>query len=60
MTNTPLWPALPLAAGQILEFFLLEKVIDEIEYELMERPEWLRVPLTSLLRLLSQHTNEAS
>jgi maltose alpha-D-glucosyltransferase/alpha-amylase len=60
MTTAPLWPADPQAAGQMLDFFLLEKILDEIEYELVQRPEWLRVPLTSALRLLSQRTNEAS
>jgi maltose alpha-D-glucosyltransferase/alpha-amylase len=44
----------------MLDFFLLEKILDEIECELVQRPEWLRVPLTSALRLLSQRTNEAS
>lgn len=59
-TNSPLWPADPLAAGQMLDFFLLEQMINELEYELAQRPEWLRVPLTGVLRFLSHHTNEAS
>ena len=60
MANQPLWPADKAAAEQMLNFFLLEKVFYEIEYELAHRPEWLRVPLTGMLRILSQHTNEAS
>jgi maltose alpha-D-glucosyltransferase/alpha-amylase len=63
MTNQRLWPAYPHAAEQMLNFFLLEKAFYEIEYELAHRPEWLRVPLTGVLRILSQqtqHTNEAS
>jgi maltose alpha-D-glucosyltransferase/alpha-amylase len=60
MANQPLWPADKPAAEQMLNFFLLEKVFYEIEYELAHRPEWLRVPLTGMLRILSQHTNEAS
>ncbi len=60
VANTPLWPAYPEAAGQMLDFFLLEKILDEIEYELVQRPERLRIPLTSLLRILSERTNEAS
>ena len=60
MTNQHLWPADPQAAEQMLNFFLLEKAFYEIEYELAHRPEWLRVPLTGMLRILSQHTNEAS
>ncbi len=60
MTNSPLWPTDPKAAGQILDFFLLEKILAELEYDLVQRPEWVRVPLTGVLRLLSRCTNEAS
>ena len=60
MTSSPLWPANPRASGQILDFFVLEKILDEIEYELLQRPEGLRVPLTGVLRLLSRCTNEAA
>ena len=60
LTNQRLWPADPAAAEQMLNFFLLERAFYEIEYELGHRPEWLRVPLTGLLRILSRHTNEAS
>ena len=60
MTDPRLWPADPQAAEQMLDFFLLEKAFYEIEYELAHRPEWLRVPLTGMLRILSQHTHEAS
>jgi maltose alpha-D-glucosyltransferase/alpha-amylase len=60
MTDARLWPAGPRAADAMLNFFLLEKAFYEIEYELAYRPEWLRVPLTGMLRILSQQPNEAS
>jgi maltose alpha-D-glucosyltransferase/alpha-amylase len=60
MTNAPLWPNDPHAAAQMLNFFLLEKVFYEIEYELSHRPDWLRVPLMGMLRILSLPVNEAS
>jgi len=60
MTNTRLWPADPQAADRMLNFFLLEKTLTEVEYELSHRPEWLRVPLNGMLRLLSPRPNEAS
>ena len=60
MTNARLWPADARAAERMLNFFLLEKAFYEIEYELAHRPEWLRVPLAGTLRILSQHTEEAS
>jgi maltose alpha-D-glucosyltransferase/alpha-amylase len=44
----------------MLNFFLVEKAFYEIEYELAHRPDWLRVPLTGMLRILSQSANEAS
>jgi maltose alpha-D-glucosyltransferase/alpha-amylase len=49
-----LWPDDAAAAAGLLRFFLLEKAIYEIEYELAHRPDWLRVPLTGALHILSQ------
>ena len=60
MTNRRLWPAKRQAAEQVLNFFLVEKAFYEVEYELAYRPDWLRVPLTGVLRILSQQANEAS
>jgi maltose alpha-D-glucosyltransferase/alpha-amylase len=59
-SNRRLWPADPRAAERALNFFLLEKAFCEIEYELAHRPDWLRVPLSGMLRILSQQNNEAS
>jgi maltose alpha-D-glucosyltransferase/alpha-amylase len=59
MTSRHLWPADPLAARRMLDFFVLEKAFYEIEYELAYRPDWLRVPLTGALRILSEHRSEA-
>jgi maltose alpha-D-glucosyltransferase / alpha-amylase len=53
MTNSALWPADRQATGRMLEFFLLERIFDELEYNLAQRPEWVRVPLTGALRILS-------
>jgi predicted trehalose synthase len=36
----------------MLSFFLLEKVIYEIEYEMSYRPDWLGVPLGGVARIL--------
>ena len=60
ISNRRLWPADPRAGERALNFFLLEKAFCEIEYELAYRPDWLRVPLSGLLRILSQPSNEAS
>jgi maltose alpha-D-glucosyltransferase/alpha-amylase len=49
-----LWPADQEAAAQLLDFFLIEKVFYELEYELAHRPDWLRVPLNGALRILDR------
>ncbi len=59
MTDARLWPADPQAADDLLNFFLLEKAFYEVEYELAHRPEWLRVPLMGVLRILSRQPDEA-
>ena len=41
-------------ADRLLDFFLLEKALYEIEYELAHRPDWLHVPLIGTLRILSR------
>ena len=59
MTDKRLWPADAKAADDMLKFFLIEKAFYEIEYELAHRPDWLRVPLAGLLRILNGETEEA-
>jgi maltose alpha-D-glucosyltransferase/alpha-amylase len=36
----------------LLEFFLLEKCVYEVGYELNNRPDWLEIPMRALLELL--------
>jgi maltose alpha-D-glucosyltransferase/alpha-amylase len=50
--DAPLWPNDAVAGAGLLKFFLIEKVFYELEYELMHRPDWLRVPLSGAVRLL--------
>ena len=38
MSDPRLWPADQALAGRLLDFFLLQKVLYEIEYELAHRP----------------------
>ncbi|WP_022723791.1 maltose alpha-D-glucosyltransferase [Rhodopseudomonas sp. B29] len=58
MGDSPVWPADGDAAQRILDFFLIEKALYEIEYELAHRPDWLRVPLAGILRILSRDAEE--
>jgi len=43
---------------RLIRFFLLEKVLYEIEYELANRPNWLHVPLEGALRILTKPESE--
>ena len=58
MTDSPVWPPNRAAAERLLDFFLIEKALYEIEYELAHRPDWLRVPLAGILRILSRGSEE--
>jgi maltose alpha-D-glucosyltransferase/alpha-amylase len=37
---------------ELLRFFVLDKALYELNYELNNRPDWLRIPLSGILRLL--------
>jgi maltose alpha-D-glucosyltransferase/alpha-amylase len=50
--GTALLPASPADAATLLDFYLVEKCIYEIGYELNNRPDWLAIPLAGLRRLL--------
>jgi maltose alpha-D-glucosyltransferase/alpha-amylase len=54
MLDVRLWPAEAGDADRLLDFFLLEKVCYELEYEMAHRPDWLRVPLAGLARILAR------
>ena len=60
MDDNGLWPAERHAADGILDFFLLEKALYEIEYELAHRPDWLRVPLAGAVRILAPRNEEVT
>ncbi len=55
-----LWPVDLRASERLLDFFLLEKTFEQAEHELVHRPEWLRVPLTGMLRILSRNVDGAA
>jgi maltose alpha-D-glucosyltransferase/alpha-amylase len=54
LQNQTLWPQDDNASRELLEFFMLEKAIYEIDYELTNRPAWVGIPLEATLRLLRQ------
>jgi maltose alpha-D-glucosyltransferase/alpha-amylase len=50
---SPLVPQTDAVKDLLLEFYELEKVVYEVEYELNNRPEWLRIPLSGLVRFVA-------
>jgi trehalose synthase-fused probable maltokinase len=54
MGTSVLWPDRTDEARAMLNFFLLEKALYEIEYELSYRPSWVSVPLQGVLRVLDE------
>ncbi len=49
-------PAEDKLTDLLLEFYELEKVIYEVDYELGSRPDWVRIPLIGLLRILARRS----
>ncbi len=52
--DSKLWPADAEQARRLLDWFLLDKALYEIEYELTNRPAWAHIPLEATLRILFQ------
>jgi maltose alpha-D-glucosyltransferase/alpha-amylase len=45
-------PGEPVAMERLIEFFVIEKALYELRYEMDNRPDWLSIPLFSLLGVL--------
>jgi trehalose synthase-fused probable maltokinase len=54
MGTSALWPDRTDEAKAMLNFFLLEKALYEVEYELSYRPTWVSIPLRGVLRILEE------
>ena len=52
--DSALWPADADAQRALLDIFLLEKALYEIEYELSNRPAWAAIPLDATLRMVHE------
>jgi len=52
--DSALWPTDKDQARRLLDLFLLEKALYEIEYELTNRPAWTHIPLEAAARILFQ------
>ena len=52
--GTPGCPADEAQALRLIRFFMLEKALYEVAYELANRPDWLAIPLRGVLALLDE------
>lgn len=55
------YPAAPLDAEEmdrLIRFFVMEKALYELRYEMDNRPDWLSIPLQGLLRTLDHRDAE--
>ena len=48
----PFVPADSVQAAALLQLFVLDKALYELNYELNNRPDWARIPLRELAELL--------
>ena len=48
-------PAERAESERIVRFFMLEKALYEIAYELANRPDWVEIPLRGVLRLIEDN-----
>jgi maltose alpha-D-glucosyltransferase/alpha-amylase len=53
IADCPVWPSDSSAALELLEFFVLDKALYEVGYELANRPNWLGIPVKALIDLLT-------
>ncbi|MGH9372682.1 MAG: putative maltokinase, partial [Vicinamibacterales bacterium] len=50
--GAPFIPSAPSQRDALLQLFLLDKALYELNYELNNRPEWIRIPLKGILDIL--------
>jgi maltose alpha-D-glucosyltransferase/alpha-amylase len=48
------YPTSKLQAKAMIDFFILEKAVYEVNYELTNRPGWVAIPLNGILRVLAK------
>ena len=52
--NAPFLPATREELQLLLDAYTLEKAIDELGFELNDRPDWVRIPLLGILEMLER------
>jgi trehalose synthase-fused probable maltokinase len=49
--TAPLLPSDPVQRTSLLNLFLIDKALYELQYEMNNRPDWVRIPLRGLMEL---------
>jgi len=52
MSDTPVLPSKPEELAAMLDGYLLQKALYEVNYEMNNRPDWLIVPLRGIMQVL--------
>ena len=60
MADTPILPPSRESMQVLLDVYLLDKAIYEVNYELNNRPDWVGLPLEGILRVLDADDQEAA
>jgi maltose alpha-D-glucosyltransferase/alpha-amylase len=58
LKGAPLLPSDPADTAALLDFFVVEKCLDELTYELDNRPDWVGIPLGGLISILRDARRE--
>jgi maltose alpha-D-glucosyltransferase/alpha-amylase len=54
MRGCPAYPASKRVVRQMTNFFMLEKAVYEVSYELANRPDWAEIPMRGVLDILAR------
>jgi maltose alpha-D-glucosyltransferase / alpha-amylase len=60
MADTPILPESRDSMQVLLDAYLLDKAIYEVNYELNNRPDWVKLPLEGILQVLGSHDERAA
>jgi maltose alpha-D-glucosyltransferase/alpha-amylase len=54
MRGCAAYPASKRQVREVLAFFILEKAVSEISYDLANRPSWVGIPIRAVLDILTK------
>jgi maltose alpha-D-glucosyltransferase/alpha-amylase len=58
MRGSPAYPKSKWLARDLTRFFMLEKAVYEVSYEIANRPNWVAIPLRGILGILGAESSE--